>query len=323
MTNILAGNYLILGSTGLTGTHTLLKLKDVKGVKVKAIYHRKKPFISANNIEYVQADLRERKACIPLMNEIDFVFLNAGTLATSPVLAKNPISPILSNLYIYTNCLEAAYRANVKKLVFLSSTTGYPEFNQALTEEQMFEGNPPDSWYFIGWMTRFVETQCRTYAEKLNPKITIIILRPTMVYGEYDNFSLEDGHFFPALIRRVVERQSPIEVWGNGDQQRDLIYAGDLIDAGFAALKKIEGFDCFNIAFGESYTINFLLAKMISIDGFDNAKINYLNKKKASAVSKLFISGEKAKIKLGFSPKVSIEEGIRKTISWYRQSPPP
>jgi len=321
MTNILAGNYLILGSTGLTGTHILLKLKDVEGVKVKAIYHRKKPFISANNIEYVQADLRDRKACISLMNEIDFVFLNAGTLVTSPVLAKNPISPILSNLYIYTNCLEAAYRANIKKLVFLSSTTGYPEFNRALTEEQMFEGNPPDSWYFIGWMTRFVETQCRTYAEKLNPKITIIILRPTMVYGEYDNFSLEDGHFFPALIRRVVERQSPIEVWGNGDQQRDLIYAGDLIDAGFAALKKIEGFDCFNIPFGESYTINFLLAKMISIDGFDNAKINYLNKKKATTVSKLFISGEKAKIKLGFSPKVSIEEGIRKTISWYRQSP--
>ena len=319
MTNILAGNYLILGSTGLTGTHILLKLKDVEGVKVKAIYNRRKPFISADNIEYVQADLRDRKACIPLMNEIDFVFLNAGILATSPVLAKNPISPILSNLSIYTNCLEAAYRANVKKLVFLSSTTGYPEFNGTLREEQMFEENPPDSWYFIGWMTRFVETQCRTYAEKLDPKITIIILRPTMVYGEYDNFSLENAHFFPALIRRIVERQNPIEVWGNGEQQRDLVYAGDLIDAGFAALEKIRGFDYFNIAFGESYTINFLLAKMTSIDGFHNAKINHLDNKPSTA-SKRFISGEKAKIKLGFSPKVSIEEGIRKTISWYRQS---
>jgi GDP-L-fucose synthase len=318
MTSILAGNYLLLGSTGLTGTHTLLKLKNVQGVKVKAVYNQRKPFILADNIEYVQADLRDHKVCLPLMNEIDFVFLNAGILATSPVLAKDPISPVLSNLSIYTNCLEAAYRANVKKLVFLSSTTGYPEFNGVLKEEQMFEGNPPDSWYFIGWMTRFIETQCRTYSEKLNPKITIIILRPTMIYGEYDNFSFENAHFFPALIRRIVERQNPIEVWGNGEQKRDLVYAGDLVDAGFAALEKVKGFDCFNIAFGESYTINFLLAKMISIDGFHDAKIHHLENK-PSSVSKRIISGEKAKIKLGFAPKISIEEGIKKTISWYRR----
>ena len=64
---------------------------------------------------------------------------------------------------------------------------------------------------------------------------------------------------------------------------------------------------------------NYLLAKMASIDGFHNAKIDHLDNKPSTA-SKRFISGEKAKIKLGFSPKVSIEEGIRKTISWYRQS---
>jgi GDP-L-fucose synthase len=139
-----------------------------------------------------------------------------------------------------------------------------------------------------------------------------------MVYGEYDNFSYENAHFFPALIRRIVERQNPIEVWGNGEQKRDLVYAGDLVDAGFAALEKIKGFDYFNIAFGKSYTINFLLAKMISIDGFHDAKINHLENKPSSA-SKRIISGEKAKIKLGFAPKISIEEGIKKTISWYRR----
>ena len=85
----------------------------------------RKPFILADNIEYVQADLRDRKVCLPLMNEIDFVFLNAGILATSAVLAKDPIRPILSNLSIYTNCLEAAYRAKVKKLVGRKITVAY------------------------------------------------------------------------------------------------------------------------------------------------------------------------------------------------------
>ena len=182
------GCYTVFGATGLAGSHALLRLKDAAGVKVRAVANRRSRRVSASNIEYVRADARDASQLADLVADSDYVLMLAGILATSPVLKRDPVGPVFDNLRIAVNCLEAAYRAGARKFIWLSSTTGYPESEQSLAEERMFEGEPPTGWGGIGWTTRYLEKMSRLFAEEFPRKMTVVALRPTMMYGEFDHF---------------------------------------------------------------------------------------------------------------------------------------
>jgi len=317
---MLQGNYLVTGSTGVMGTTALLRFSNLPGVNVKAVYHLGQPKIFADNISYIQADLRNFDDCKRVIKDIDYVFMFAAVLSAAPVIAKNPVSHITSNMIMNAQMLEAAYFAGVKKFLWLSSTTGYPLTNDTLKEENMFDGDPPDVYFSVGWMSRYTEALCRMYATKLKKTLTTVILRPTTIYGEYEDFHFETCHVFPALIRKVVERQKPIEVWGTGENKRDLIYSDDVFDACLLALKKVDTFDVFNIGFGKEYSINELLKMILEIDNFQDAEIVY-NTSKPSTINNRSIDFTKAKEVLGFEPETSIREGINRMIKWYRKNP--
>ena len=217
---MLPGNYLVAGSAGLMGTTALLRLKDAPGVNVKAVYHRRGPRVSADNIAHVQADLRNVDACKKVAEGIDYVFMFAAVLSTAPVIARNPVSHITSNLIMNAQMLEASYFAGVKKFVWLSSSTGYPESRHPLKEDDMFAGNPPDVYFSVGWMSRYTEVLCRMYSTKLKNPMPVVILRPTTIYGEYEGFDFEKCHMLPALVRRVCDREDPLVVWGDGQNRR-------------------------------------------------------------------------------------------------------
>lgn len=313
------GNYLIAGAAGLMGSIALLRLSNLPGVKVRAV-DKRKPKISVNNISFVKADLRNIEECKKVVKDIDYLFMFAAILSTAPVMAKNPVSHVTSNMIINSQMLEAAYFAGVKKFLWLSSSTGYPPKKGILKEENMFDGDPPDNYFSVGWMSRYTEVLCRMYATKLKKSMPTIILRPANIYGEYEDFHFETCHVLPALIRKVVERQNPIEVWGTGEQRRDLIYADDVFDACLLSLEKVDKFDVFNIGYGKEYSINELLKMILEIDDFQDAKVVY-NSSKPSAIMKRSIDFTKAKEVLGFKPKTTIREGISKMIKWYRENP--
>ncbi len=313
------GNYLIAGAAGLMGSIALLRLSNLPGINVRAADLRK-PRISAGNISFVRADLKNLDECKKVVKDIDYLFMFAAILSTAPVMAKNPISHVTLNMIINSQILEAAYLAGVKKFLWLSSSTGYPLREGILKEENMFDGDPPDVYFSVGWMSRYTEVLCRMYATKLKKPMPTIILRPANIYGGYEDFHFETCHVLPALIRKVVERQNPIEVWGTGEQRRDLIYADDVFDACLLSLEKVDKFDVFNIGYGKEYSINELLKMILEIDGFQDAKVVY-DSSKPSAIMKRSIDFTKAKKVLGFKPKTTIREGISKTIKWYRENP--
>lgn len=314
---MLSGNYLITGATGLMGTTALKRFSNMPGVKLRAVYHRKKPFVYADNISYVYADLTNKKKCKEIVKDIDYVFMFASILSTAPRIARNPVSHTTETIIMNAQMLEAAYFADVKKFIWLSSSTGYPVKESALKEEQMFEGDPPDIYFPVGWMSRYTEVLGRMYATKLKESMPIVILRPTTIYGEYESFQLENCHVLPALIRKVVERRKPIEVWGTGDVSRDLIYSGDVLDACIIAMEKVDIFDVFNIGFGRQYTVNEMLKTIIEIDKYDDAKIVY-NTSKPFTIKKRVVDLTKAKEKLGFEIRTSLEEGVSKMIHHYK-----
>lgn len=317
MTALPQGHYVIAGAGGMMGSHALLRLANQPGVTVTALYNVRPPQVSAPNIVPVQADLTRREDCARAMPAADYLLLYAGLLAPAPVLARDPVGSVVVNELIVSQALEAAYNAGIGKVVWLSSTTGYPELDRPIVETDMFTADPPDVWYMLGWTTRYGEALCRAYSDKLPRRMPCIVLRPSIIYGEYDHFDDQAGHFLPALLRRVVHREKPIEVWGSGEHRRDLIHAADVVEASLRALSMVDGFATYNIPAGISYSVNEVLARLIALDGYDDAEIRHVEGRPGTIRDRVF-DGAKARNEIGFVPAITLDAGLRRTINWYR-----
>jgi len=310
---------LVAGGTGLVGINLINRLLTL-GARIRATIHRKEPVVIDDRIEYIRCNLTKIEDCQKAVAGMDYVFLCAANTSGAAVMTKTPMIHVTPNLLINSQMLEAAYFARVKKLLWLSSTTGYPPTgDRPVKEEEMFDGEPYEKYFFVGWMKRFTEILCRMYSEKLKEPMTTVVLRPTNIYGEYDDFEFEASHVLPALIRRVVERHDPIVVWGSGDDVRDLIYIDDLIDAMLLAMEKIESYNPINIGLGKAYSIKEILSMILEIDSYTDAKIKF-DTSKPSMIPIRLIDMTKAKTILGFTPKTDLKDGIKKTTKWYRKT---
>jgi GDP-L-fucose synthase len=174
-----------------------------------------------------------------------------------------------------------------------------------------------DKYFVAAWMKRFTEIVCEMYASKIAKPMQVCVVRPANIYGEYDDFEWETSHVIPALIRKVVERHNPLEVWGDGNDIKEFIYVQDFIDGMLLAMEKIEGFELINIATGHPCTVKDVLSALLKVDRFKDAQIVF-DSSKPTMIPKRLIDISKAKDKLGFHPKVSLEEGLRRTVKWYR-----
>jgi GDP-L-fucose synthase len=155
------------------------------------------------------------------------------------------------------------------------------------------------------------------YSTKIRKPMDTVIVRPANIYGPYDDFEWETSHVLPAMIRRVVERHDPIEIWGEGKDIKDFIFIDDFIKGMLLAMEKKETFYIVNIASGKHYVLRDILNIIIQIDGYNNAEVIY-DASKPTMIPKRLIDPSKAKRTLGFEAKTPVEEGIKKTIEWYR-----
>ncbi len=312
--NLAGKNILVTGACGLVGTNALSALKDMPGVKVRAVDFGKEPSVFSDNISHLEADLTDFDQCKKVVEGVDYVLMFAMKIARR----SNNYEYLISNLKMNSQMLEASYRGGVKKYLWLSSSVAYPDKNSPLTEEEMFSADPADCYFGVGWTTRYIETLCRMYATKVKNSMTTIVLRPTAIYGEHGDFNLETSHVLPALIRKVVERQSPIEVWGKGKVERDFVYVGDVVRACFLAVEKLDKFTELNISLGKSCSTRELLDSILKIDGFSDAEVVF-DEAKGGSLHSIFVDSTKAKELLGWEPKIALEEGLKKTIDWFKK----
>jgi GDP-L-fucose synthase len=215
--------------------------------------------------------------------------------------------------------LEAAYFAKVKKFIWLSSNAAYPPSgDRPVKEEELLDGDPYETYFGVAWMKRYTEILCRMYSEKLKNPMTTVVLRPSNIYGPYDDFDFATSHVMAAQIRKVIERHDPIEVWGTGNDVRDLIYIDDFIDAMILATEKIETYNPLNIALGKGYSVKEILQIILEVDGYTDARIEF-DTAKPSMIPIRLIDTTRAESILGFKAKTGLREGIKKTIDWYRK----
>jgi GDP-L-fucose synthase len=308
----------VLGATGLVGRHLVAALRASGRRDVIATYRARQPY-EMDGVEWRQADLMQPEQARAALRGARVVLHCAGKLSTSAELRRDPVSSVTDTLRIGVNVLEAAAAENVDRLVMLSSCTGYPEGGGIKEEAGMFAGDPPPAWFGVGWMHRALEKQLEWYSRHLGRIGIATALRPTLIYGPHDDFKPQSAHFVPSFVHRVVARERPIEVWGDGTQTRNLIHAADVASAIIASLGQEKGYAAYNVATPRSVSVNEVLAALIEVDGFKDAEVVHLRDKTGGA-SALEVSGAAFSARFGWMPAMSLRSGLEDTLDWYRRT---
>ncbi|UYN97334.1 MAG: NAD(P)-dependent oxidoreductase [Enhydrobacter sp.] len=309
----------VLGATGLVGRHLVEALGKAAVGPVVATYRARSPY-GSRDTEWLQCDLRQPEAAAAVLKNVETAIVCAGQVSTSAVLRRDPVSSIMDTLRVVANVLEAASKRRLKRLVMISSCTLYPSLPRPIVEDDMMVGDPPAQWFGVGWMHRYTELQLRWHVEYLQTIQAGIVLRPTLIYGRYDDFSPASGHFVPSLISKIVNRERPIEIWGDGEQSRNLIHGSDVAGAVLAALDaQLPRHSVFNVVSPEDTTVNEAVAHLLEIDGFNDADIVH-DLSRSGGANALTVSGVAMTAATGWRPKIGLRDGLADTVAWYREA---
>ena len=306
---------LITGGSGFVGTNLLLKLKNQK-VRLFSTYYKNLKFTKIKKVKYTRVNLENKKDCLKVCKNIDTIIMCAANSSGAAVMQKNPLVHLNPNIIMNLNMLDAAYQSGVKRFVFISSNTVYPEVSHPVKEEEA-SFNFFKKYFIVGWMKRFSEILCNIYSTKINNPMKTIVIRPGNLYGPYDKFDKEKSKVIPSLIRKIVEKQNPLEVWGDGKDLKDFLYIEDFCNAVIKIIKKKSIDDLYNIASGRAVTINQIISILLKNEKLKNIKIKY-DTSKPTMIPKRLININKAKKKIGIINKTSINIGLEKTLKWYK-----
>jgi len=319
MTALKGSNVLVAGGTGFIGTNLVLRLL-AEGANVRSTCHLKAPTITKPEVEYVQGDLTEMSDCKAAVGGMDYVFMCAANTLGAAVMTATPLAHVTPNIVMNAQLLGASYDAGIKKFVFISSSAVYPPTGERPTrEDEMLEGEPYETYFSVGWMKRYTEILCQMYAERIVRPLPTVVIRPSNVYGTYDDFDFATSHMQSALMRRVVERHSPLEVWGTGEDVRDLIYIDDFVDGMLLAFEKSSTYMAVNIATGTGHSVKEILKAILDADGYADADVQF-DPTKPTTIPIRLVDTSRAESVLGFKAKTRLSQGLSETLKWYRST---
>jgi len=304
---------LVTGGTGLVGSHVVEQLLN-RGSTVRITEHIRANFFG-DSVEVFKGDLTNFDFCQKAVKDMDYVIHCAALSGGLGKHLGNPMSTFFPNLIMNTNLLEAAYRENVERYEFISNNSVYPTSEDTMTEDRGTEGEP----FPLGFagIKRMGELQSKFYYE--NSEMKVAITRGGNSYGEHDKYELETSHAVPALIRKSIEKQKPLVVWGDGTQVRDYAHAEDLARGILLALEKYAIADPVNIGTGIGTTTNDLVNLICKIANYEKPEIVFDTSKYGGQKTKL-VELTKCKQKLGFKAEISIQTGLERSIRWYEEN---
>ena len=309
---------LVCGATGFIGRNIFENISNNSQLEVTGIYHKRKPF-DKNNFKWVQADLTQSKEVQKLLRGFDIIIQAAATTSGVKDIVSKPHIHVTENVIMNSLLFQAAQEANVSHFIFFSCSIMYPSSSIPLKETVFNSDTDIDLNYFgAGWTKVYLEKMAEFFASVGPTKYTVI--RHSNIYGPYDKFDLEHSHVFGATVNKILHcKNGEIILWGDGSEERDLLYVSDLVDFVKLVIKKQNDPFCLvNIGYGSSISITNLTNTMIKTANKD-IRIAY-DKSKPSIKVKLSLDCSKAKHLFGWEPKVSLKKGIQKTIDWYKSN---
>lgn len=309
-------NVLVLGGAGLTG-QSLIPMLLERGAAVRATQYRNPLSLLHKNLQVATCDLRDPERAPALFKGIDIVFLCAGIVRGAKGIREQASEIMRYNLHLQSKLLYWAWKAKVQRCSFVSSSYVYPHTAKPNVEEEGFQGDPwKPANYGMGWYHRYLETLCRHF--HLMGPTQYAVIRPTVLYGPHDHFDLEDGHVVPASIVKAVQRMDPYEIWGDGQEVRCFTYIDDFVEGLLRCVEHHAVAEPINLCTAESFTVERMIGILLNYLDF-HPKWVFRADKPTAIPYKVSDPGRARRI-LGWQAKVGLEEGLRRTVDWYRES---
>lgn len=264
-------------------------------------------------------DLRQWEVCQRVAEGQDVIIHMAATVGGIGINREKPGEFFYDNLMMGVQLMEAARQAGVGKFVALGTICAYPKFTPIpFREENLWDGYPEETNAPYGLAKKMLLVQGQSYRQQYG--FESIYLLPVNLYGPRDNFDPRSSHVIPALIKKCVdaiEQNAPaIEVWGDGSPTREFLYAEDAAEGIVLAAERYTGDEPVNLGSGMEISIRDLVETIARLTGYQGDIVWDTSKPNGQPRRQLDVS--RAEELFGFRARTSFEEGLRRTIEWYR-----
>ena len=300
--------WLIAGSSGMVG-RGIVRIAKSQGIT--DIVEVNSKTCDLRNLQKTRELLLDTKPDVV----IDAAAKVGGILANS----TEPVDFMINNLQIQTNLFSASHEANVKKVVFLSSSCVYPKLAaQPIKESSLLTGSleETNSAYAVAKIAGMRLIQA--YRQQFNRNW--ISVMPTNLFGTFDNFSTTTSHVLPALIRKFhdakVNNESSVTLWGTGKPKRELMEVDEFARALLLIVEKYDDVETINIGTGKDLSIKAISEIVREVVGFQGEVIWDVSKPDGTPRKLLDITKLR---NLGYEPHEDLKTGITKTYEWFKQ----
>ncbi len=308
---------LVCGASGFIGRNIFERLSGRHDIDLTGTYHTNH---FAGDRRLVKANLTNRRKVNELLKGVDVVIQAAAVTTGAKDVKERPYIHVTDNNIMNQLLCRAAFDHNVGQFIYFGCSVPYSSSDLPVKETDLNLNDGMDPAYFgVGWMKVYTEKTCDFFSRLGRTRFTVI--RHSNIYGPYDKYDLEHSHMFGATVTKVMTApdNGQITVWGTGQEYRDLLYVDDLTDFVELVVEKQDySFDSFNVGYDSSICVNDLIAKVIAASG-KNISVTHDIAKPTIPVN-ITLDIAKAREKFGWQPKVSIDDGIAKTLDWYRKN---
>ena len=310
-------NVFVAGGAGLFGQSVTKQLLEHGARVVSTQYKKRKITIQHQNLTLVDLDLRDLIKVSKIMEDMDILFLCGARVGGAKTILNDAVDLVSYNLALHFDLMVLAHKLRLDRVGFVSSSYIYPDTGKPNIESEGFIGDP---WkpvnYGLGWYKRYLETVCKFLHTSGTTRYAII--RPCSIYGPYDNFDFDTCHAIPALVRKTAERMDPFEVWGGGQDIRCHTYVDDVANGFLEVVDKYAVAEPLNVCTTEETTIEDVVQVLHELENFHPPVI--FNTNKPSVIPYKVSSPRLVKELIGWSAKVSLKDGLKKTLDWYKKN---
>ena len=300
----------VTGGAGFLGQVVVRKLQErgVKDIFIPQI--EKYNLVELKDINQMLSDAKP-----------DLIIHLAAQVGGIGANLEHPAEFFYNNLMMGVQLMHRAWETGVEKFVAIGTICAYPKFTPVpFKEENLWDGYPEETNAPYGLAKKMLLVQSQAYRQQYG--YNSLFLLPVNLYGPGDNFNPKSSHVIPALIRKCIEAQennvNEIPVWGDGSPTREFLYVEDAAEGILLASEKYNQSDPVNLGAGSEISIKDLVEMIAKKTGF-NGKLIW-DPSKPNGQPRRKLDTERAYEKFGFIAKMSFEDGIERTIEWFREN---
>jgi len=299
----------VTGGAGFLGSFVTAKLRERGAAEVFIPTIEKYDLVQVDSIRQMLDD-----------SQPDIIIHLAAQVGGIGANREHPAEFFYNNLMMGVQLMHEAWLRKVQKFVALGTICAYPKFTPIpFKEENLWDGYPEETNAPYGLAKKMLLVQSQSYRQQYG--FNSIFLMPVNLYGPRDNFNPKSSHVIPALIKKCVEAiqsgADSIEVWGDGSPTREFLYVEDAAEGILLASEKYNSPEPVNLGSGMEISIKHLVELIAKLTGFTGHIVWDTSKPNGQPRRRLNV--ERAEREFGFKAQIDFEEGLRRTINWYKQ----